>query len=44
VLRRPDGTEKVLDVGGYYHHTLVRAGAGWRSREMIADIQWMRGF
>ncbi len=44
VLRSTDGAERVVDVGGYYHHELVRVANGWRSRRMVDDIQWMRGF
>ena len=38
------GSEHVIEVGGYYHHDLVRTPGGWRSRKMVDDIVWMRGF
>lgn len=40
----PDGTEKLWEVGGYYHHDLVRTAAGWRSRRIVDDMVWHRGF
>ena len=39
-----DGGESLVEVGGYYHHELVRTPAGWRSRRMVDDNVWMRGF
>jgi hypothetical protein len=44
VAQNPDGTENLVEVGGYYHHDLVRTPAGWRSRRMVDDNVWMRGF
>ena len=44
VAKREDGSEHVIEVGGYYHHDLVRTPGGWRSRKMVDDIVWMRGF
>lgn len=43
VARAPDGTESVWEVGGYYHHDLVRTPSGWRSRRMVDDVVWQRG-
>ncbi|MGH3362731.1 MAG: nuclear transport factor 2 family protein [Nocardioides sp.] len=40
----PDGTEKLWEVGGYYHHELVRTSDGWRSRGIQDDVVWTRGF
>lgn len=40
----PDGTETLWEVGGYYHHDLVRTGDGWRSRGLVDDVVWQRGF
>jgi len=40
----PDGTEKLFEVGGYYHHDLVRTPNGWRSRGIVDDVVWTRGF
>ena len=39
---RPDGTEKLREVGGYYHHDLVRTPDGWRSRGVVDDRVWSR--
>ena len=44
VAKAPDGTETVWEVGGYYHHDLVRTSDGWRSRRMVDEIIWQRGF
>jgi hypothetical protein len=44
VAPNPDGSEHVVEVGGYYHHDLVRTPTGWRSRRMVDEIVWMRGF
>ncbi len=41
---RPDGTEALFEVGGYYHHRMVRTADGWRSRSMVDENIWMRGF
>lgn len=40
----PDGTETLFEVGGYYHHEVVRTPDGWRSRRMVDDLVWSRGF
>ncbi|WP_235737518.1 nuclear transport factor 2 family protein [Nocardioides alcanivorans] len=40
----PDGAERLLEVGGYYHHTMVRTPDGWRSRHLVDENLWMRGF
>ena len=40
----PDGAETLWEVGGYYHHDLVRTGDGWRSRGIRDDVVWTRGF
>lgn len=39
-----EGGETVVEVGGYYHHELVRTPDGWRSRRMVDDNVWMRGW
>ncbi len=41
---RPDGTETLFEVGGYYHHRMVRTPDGWRSRSLVDENIWMRGF
>lgn len=40
----PDGTETLWEVGGYYRHDLVRTAHGWRSRGIVDDVVWTRGF
>lgn len=42
VVAAPDGSETVIEVGGYYHHELVRTPAGWRSRRMVDELVWTR--
>lgn len=37
------GGTKVVELGGLYHHTLVRTPEGWRSRRLVEDIAWKRG-
>jgi hypothetical protein len=39
-----EGGESVVEVGGYYHHDLIRTPEGWRSKRMVDDNVWMRGF
>ena len=36
--------EKLVEVGGYYHHDLRRTPGGWRSVRMVDDVVWTRGF
>ena len=43
VAKAPDGTETVWEVGGYYHHDLVRTPDGWRSRRLLEELVWKRG-
>ncbi len=40
----PDGSEQLWEVGGYYHHDLVRTPDGWRSRGIVDEMVWSRGF
>jgi len=42
VSKGPDGLEKLWEVGGYYHHRLVRTPDGWRSAHMVDDLVWTR--
>lgn len=44
VVVNPDGSEGLWEVGGYYHHDLVRTPDGWRSTKIVDDVQWTRGF
>ena len=39
-----EGGEKLVEVGGYYHHELRRTPDGWRSTRMVDDVVWTRGF
>ena len=43
-VKAPDGTEMLVEFGGNYHHDLVRTPDGWRSRGMVDEIIWQRGF
>ncbi len=42
VAKLPDGDETVWEVGGYYHHELIRTTAGWRSARMVDELIWSR--
>lgn len=44
VVVAPDGTESVVEVGGYYHHTLAWTTHGWRSVELVDETTWHKGF
>ncbi|SFJ23065.1 SnoaL-like domain-containing protein [Nocardioides psychrotolerans] len=37
------GGEKIVELGGIYHHTLVRTVDGWRSRHLHEQVVWKRG-
>lgn len=37
------GGERIVELGGYYHHDLVRTPAGWRSRRLVEEVVWKRG-
>jgi ketosteroid isomerase-like protein len=43
ILKEETG-EKLVEVGGYYHHDLRRTPDGWRSTRMVDDVVWTRGF
>ncbi|QYJ02931.1 nuclear transport factor 2 family protein [Nocardioides panacisoli] len=44
-MRVVDGdAERVVEVGGRYHHRLVRTPQGWRSRRLREEVVWTRGF
>jgi hypothetical protein len=38
------GGERVVEVGGIYHHTFTRTRDGWRSRKLVEEVVWTRGF
>lgn len=42
VATGPEGKPVVMEVGGYYHHHLVRTETGWRSQHMVDDLIWSR--
>ena len=37
------GGEKIVEIGGLYHHQLVRSPDGWRSRKLLEEVIWKRG-
>ena len=37
------GGEKIVEIGGLYHHTLTRTADGWRSRRLYEEVVWRRG-
>ena len=37
------GGEKIVEVGGLYHHRMVRTPDGWRSRDLHEEVVWKRG-
>jgi hypothetical protein len=37
------GGTKVVELGGFYHHTMVRTPDGWRSRRLVEEVVWKRG-
>ena len=36
------GGEKVVEIGGLYHHTMMRTPDGWRSRRLREEVVWRR--
>jgi len=44
VISDGHGGERVVEVGGIYHHMFVRTPAGWRSRALREEMVWTRGF
>ena len=43
VLAQPDRAELLVELGGIYHHLLVRTTEGWRSRSLVEELVWKRG-
>ncbi len=37
------GGEKIVEIGGMYHHEMVRTTDGWRSRRLHEQVVWKRG-
>lgn len=44
VISDGHGGERVVEVGGIYHHDFVRTPDGWRSRALREEVFWTRGF
>jgi len=38
------GGERLVEVGGLYHHTMTRTELGWRSKRLHEQLVWTRGF
>jgi hypothetical protein len=43
VMGDGQGGEKIVEIGGLYHHELVRTPDGWRSRKLHEQLVWRRG-
>jgi len=43
LMRSGDGDPTVVEVGGKYHHTMVRTSDGWRSKNLHEELVWKRG-
>jgi SnoaL-like domain len=43
MLMRTEGDPKVIEVGGKYHHRMVRTPEGWRSKRLHEELVWRRG-
>lgn len=37
------GGTKIVEIGGMYHHDMVRTQDGWRSRRLHEQVIWKRG-
>ncbi len=37
------GGTKIVEVGGLYHHEMVRTPDGWRSQRLHEQVVWKRG-
>ena len=42
VFHEAEGKKPLMDLGGYYHHELVRTPDGWRSRRLVEELVWER--
>lgn len=38
------GGERLVEVGGIYHHSFVRTQFGWRSKRLHEQLVWTSGF
>jgi hypothetical protein len=43
VMADGEGNESVVELGGLYHHRLIRTPEGWRSRRLREELVWKRG-
>lgn len=37
------GGTRIVEIGGLYHHDMVRTPDGWRSRRLHEQVVWRRG-
>ncbi|MGA8255319.1 MAG: nuclear transport factor 2 family protein [Nocardioides sp.] len=37
------GGTKIVEIGGLYHHEMVRTTGGWRSKRLHEQVVWKRG-
>lgn len=44
VLVQGGKPDQLWELGGLYHHSLVRTPAGWRSAKLHEEVTWKRGF
>ncbi|GGU34820.1 nuclear transport factor 2 family protein [Nocardioides albus] len=44
VISDGSGGERVVEVGGRYHHRFIRTPDGWRSHHLHEQVFWTRGF
>lgn len=42
IMDAGDGTDAIIEVGGYYHHELVRTPDGWRSARMTDEVVYTK--
>ena len=43
LMKSGDDEPRVVEVGGKYHHSMVRTPDGWRSRKLHEELVWKRG-
>ncbi len=43
MLATGDGGEMLVELGGIYHHEMIRTPDGWRSRTLLEELVWKRG-
>ena len=42
-MPQDEGPDHLVELGGIYHHDLVRTPDGWRSRRLVEQLVWKRG-